>query len=125
MAYFAHLLFCADLMTALRLITLLIVASTLTACSRGPSEQDISTAYQKEVAQTNAMTSKLGGKALEIKVNEVKKIDCKENGDTGQYRCQVEVDTTVPFVGQHREATELTLSKGEQGWSILRGSAQL
>ena len=112
-------------MTALRLITLLIVASTLTACSRGPSEQDITAAYQKEVTQTNAMTSKLGGKALEIKVNEVKKIDCKENGNTGQYHCQVEVDTTLPFVGQHREATELTISKGEQGWSILRGESQL
>jgi hypothetical protein len=92
-------------MTALRLTTVLIVASLLAACSRGPSEQDITAAYQKEVTQTNAMTSKLGG-------------------NTGQYHCQVEVDTTLPFVGQHREATELTLSKGEQGWSILRGESK-
>jgi hypothetical protein len=100
---------------------LLLIPLWLTGCSQAPSEADITLAYQKEVANTNAMTSKLGGQELAIKVNTVKKVDCAENGDTEQYTCQVEIDSTLPFVGQRKEATELTLSKSENGWAILRG----
>jgi hypothetical protein len=100
-----------------------IIGSTflLTACTRAPSQADIEQAYRHEVEQVNQMTARLGGGALAIQVNAVKKVDCQQPDEQKRYRCQVEIDTTMPFLGQRRENTEITLTPTEQGWKILRG----
>lgn len=96
-------------------------ALVLTACARAPSQADIEQAYRHEVEQVNQMTARLGGGTLAIQVNEVKKLDCQQHDQHEHYRCQVEIDTTMPFLGQRRESTEITLTATEQGWKILRG----
>ncbi|AXI03097.1 hypothetical protein [Aquirhabdus parva] len=105
----------------------LILASSilLVGCSRAPSESDIKTAYTNEVEQTNALTRKFGGDSMTIKVNGLKKLDCKASSNKGQFICQVEIDTTLPIIGVHHQNTQLTLAQGDtgngQGWVIVRG----
>ena len=108
---------------ALCLSVVCVSALALSACSRAPSQEQIDQAYRQEVDQTNQMTARFGGKALAIQVNEVKKIDCTAREIEGQYRCKVEIDSTLPIIGQRRQMTEITLSKGEKNWQIVRGIA--
>ncbi len=109
-------------------ITMLLAGVLLTGCSGAPSQGDIKNAYQDEVDQANALTRKFGGEGMTIKVNEVKKVDCKQSThNKEQFICQVELDTTLPIVGHQHQATSLTLTKGDtpngsKGWIILRGS---
>ncbi|MEC7120861.1 MAG: hypothetical protein VXW65_13310 [Pseudomonadota bacterium] len=103
------------------LILPVLVALLLSACSRAPSEQDIETAYRLEVDPVNNMSRQIAGEALTIQVNSVKKNNCEKTADQ-QYRCQVEIDTTMPFVGQRQQTTELVLQHTEQGWKIVRDS---
>ncbi len=109
-------------------LTLILISSTLlVGCSRAPSESDIKAAYTNEVEQTNALTRKLGGESMTIKVNNVKKLSCKDASNKGQYICQVEIDATFPMIGTHHQNTELTLTQGDtgngsQGWVIVRGA---
>lgn len=108
-------------------MTLLLASVLLAGCSGAPSEGDIKSAYQDEVDQANNLTRKFGGEGFTIKVNEVKKLDCKQSTkNKEQYICNVELDTTLPIVGHQHQATSLTLSKGDtgngnKGWIILRG----
>lgn len=109
------------------LILVLAATTFLTGCSREPSESDIKTAYSNEVEQTNALTRKFGGEALAIKLNDLKKISCKESANNKeQYQCEVNIDSTLPLIGKHQQKTSLSLAKGDigngkQGWVVLRG----
>ena len=110
-------------------VIFIIAATTLLAgCSREPSESNIKDAYTHEVDQTNSLTRKFGGDQMAIKVNDLKKIECKESEVKGQFDCKVDIDLTLPLIGQHEQKTTLTLTKGDlgngqQGWIVLRGAA--
>lgn len=103
----------------LALVCVLLSSLLLTACSRAPSAQDIEDAYRQEVEPVNALSRQISGDALIIQVNAVTKKSC-EKIDTTNYRCQVEIDSTLPFVGQRNTATELTLAKQDDQWKIIR-----
>lgn len=109
------------------LILVLTATALLAGCSREPSATDIKTAYGNEIEQTNALTRKFGGEALTIKLNDLKKISCKESTKTkDQYLCEVDIDSTLPIIGQHQQKTTLTLAKeetsnGKKDWVVLRG----
>lgn len=104
-----------------RLIVISVMLSgiMLGGCSRAPSAQDIEDAYRQEVEPVNALSRQLSGDALLITVNAVDKKSC-EKIDATNYICQVEIDSTLPFVGQRKTATELTLSKQDDQWKIIR-----
>ena len=91
----------------------------LVACSRAPSSSDIETAYRAEVEPVNAMSRKVSGEALIIQVNSVEKKSC-EKIDPEHYLCQVEIDSTLPLVGQRKTTTELKLAKPDGQWKIIR-----
>jgi hypothetical protein len=107
-------------------LSLMIVATTLLAgCSREPSESNIKAAYTHEVDQTNNLTRKFGGDQLAIKVNDLKKISCKESTLKDHFDCDVDIDSTLPLIGRHEQKTTLTLAKGDlgngqQGWIVMR-----
>lgn len=109
------------------LILILTATTLLVGCSREPSEGDIKTAYNNEVEQTNALTRKFGGEALTIKLNDLKKLSCKESpNNKEQFQCEVDIDSTLPMIGKHQQKTSLTLGKsdtgnGKQDWVVLRG----
>lgn len=101
-------------------ICLLALASILlVGCSRAPSSSDIEAAYRAEVEPVNAMSRKISGEALIIQVNSVEKKSC-EKIDPEHYLCQVEIDSTLPLVGQRKTATELKLAKPDGQWKIIR-----
>jgi hypothetical protein len=109
------------------IILVVVSASMLTGCSREPSESNILDAYSHEVDQTNRITRKFSGNAMEIKVNAVKKINCAESTIKGQFNCDVDIDLTLPIIGQNQQKTMLTVAKGDrgegqQGWIVLRGN---
>lgn len=101
------------------MISAMLSSLILAGCSPAPSAQDIEDAYRQEVEPVNALSRQLSGDALLITVNAVEKKSC-EKIDTTQYICQVEIDSTLPFVGQRKTATELTLSKQDDQWKIIR-----
>lgn len=109
------------------LILILAATTLLAGCSREPSESDIKTAYGNEIDQTNALTRKFGGEALAIKLNDLKKISCKESANNkDHYQCEVDINSTLPMIGEHQQKTTLSLAKGDtgngkQGWVVLRG----
>ncbi len=109
------------------LLLILTVTLLLVGCSREPSESDIKTAYSHEIEQTNALTRKFGGESLTIKLNDLKKISCKQSPQNKeQFQCDVDIDSTLPMIGKHQQKTALTLAKGDigngqQGWVVLRG----
>lgn len=103
----------------LALISVALSGLILAGCSRAPSAQDIETAYRQEVEPINALSRQVSGDALIIQVNAVEKKSC-EKIDAENYLCQVEIDSTLPFVGQRKTATELTLAKQDSEWKIIR-----
>jgi len=107
-------------MTGQKLCLLALASVVLIGCSRAPSSSDIEAAYRAEVEPVNAMSRQISGEALIIQVNAVDKKSCEKTA-TEHYLCQVEIDSTLPFVGQRKTATELTLTKQDGQWKILRG----
>lgn len=106
-------------MTRQTLCVLALSSILLVGCSRAPSSNDIENAYRQEVEPVNAMSRQISGEALIIQVNSVEKKSC-EKLDAERYRCQVDIDSTLPFVGQRVTSTELTLTKREGQWAIMR-----
>jgi len=102
-----------------KLWLLALTSMVLVGCSRAPSSSDIEAAYRAEVEPVNAMSRQISGEALIIQVNAVEKKSCEKTA-TEHYLCQVEIDSTLPFVGQRKTATELTLTKQEGQWKIIR-----
>lgn len=107
------------IVTVQKFCLLAITSVILVGCSRAPSSSDIETAYRQEVEPVNAMSRQISGESLIIQVNAVEKKSC-EKIDPQHYRCQVEIDSTLPFVGQRKTATELTLTKADGQWQIIR-----
>jgi len=105
--------------TVQKLCLLAMASVILVGCSRAPSSSDIETAYRQEVEPVNAMSRQISGEALIIQVNAVEKKSCAKV-DPQHYLCQVEIDSTLPFVGQRKTTTELKLAKLEGQWQIIR-----
>ncbi len=92
------------------------------ACSRPPSDSDALTAYQQEVGQVNHATEQLGSSALAITVHSVHVLNCERRADTDQYRCEAQVETTLPLIGRQTQNTTLTFGKTDHGWVVVRGA---
>lgn len=108
------------IVTVQKLCLLALTSVILVGCSRAPSSSDIEAAYRQEVEPVNAISRQISGEALIIQVNSVEKKSC-EKIDSEHYRCQVDIDSTMPFVGQRKTATELKLAKQDGQWTIVRG----
>jgi hypothetical protein len=104
------------------LIVILTATTLLMGCSRGPSESDIKTAYTNEVEQTNALTRQFGGDSFAIKVNDLKKVECKKTEDKDQYLCQINVDVTYPIVGRQQQNLKRLLIKDGKGEWTMHGN---
>lgn len=91
----------------------------LTACGGGPSEGDMLAAIAKE---SSGLAKAAGrpddGAGMIPKLNSVKKIGCKEDGDNA-YKCDVELEVTR--MGQTGKAiTSVRFVKGSDGWGVTR-----
>lgn len=99
----------------------LLLASTvlLSACSGGPSENDIKALLEAELDKMSAMVSELGGDSmsdmLKVEIHNVTIHSCEEERND-VYRCDVEVDATAPVIGRSVERSEILLAKSDNGW---------
>lgn len=99
----------------------LLLASTvlLSACSSGPSENDIKALLEAQMDKMSAMVSDLGGDSmsgmLKVEIHNVTIHSCEEER-TDVYRCDVEVDATAPVIGRSVERSEILLAKSDGGW---------
>ena len=98
-------------------ITLVTATLLLSGCNSEPSEQDIYTAMNKVVAQTNAFIKSIAGKDVPKdalrELKSVKKHDCEKLSDKS-YKCNV----TAVVDNEKRTAT-VTLVKTDDGWQVV------
>ncbi len=94
----------------------------LIGCTRAPTDSEALTAYQQEVGQVNHATEQLGSSALAITVHSVHVLNCERRADTDQYRCEAQVETTLPLIGRQTQNTTLTFGKTDHGWVVVRGT---
>ncbi len=101
-------------MHMLRTALVLSSAVLLAACSGEPSESDIRSAVDKNIAETNKAMGDFGVKA-ESKVHELKKVGCKEDGKNA-YKCDVDIDFEMPLVGRKKAVVPMRFVKASEGW---------
>ena len=100
-----------------------VAALALIACSSGPSESDIQALLEAQVTQTNSMLKGMVGSdmasEMQAKIHEVTLHGCDEIRDA-TYRCDVEVDLSVPMAGRTTTRSSMTLTQTEAGWAATR-----
>ena len=98
-------------------IPLVIAGLLLSGCTGEPSEQDIYTAMNKVVAQTNAIVKSIAGKDVPKDVlrelKSVKKHDCVKISDKS-YKCNVTI-----VVNNDKATAAVTLVKTDDGWQAV------
>ncbi|MCX8980894.1 cell wall-binding protein [Citrobacter portucalensis] len=89
----------------------------LSGCNSEPSEQDIYTAINKVVEQTNAIVKSIAGKDVPKdalrELKSVKKHDCIEVSDKS-YKCNVTV-----VVNNDKATAAVTLVKTDDSWQVV------
>ncbi|HBR0026526.1 TPA: cell wall-binding protein [Klebsiella aerogenes] len=89
----------------------------LSGCNSEPSEQDIYTAMNKVVEQTNAIVKSIAGKDVPKdalrELKSVNKHDCVKVSDKS-YKCNVTV-----VVNNDKATAAVTLVKTDDGWQVV------
>jgi len=89
----------------------------LSGCTGEPSEQDIYTAMNKVVEQTNAIVKSIVGKDVPKdtlrELKSVKKHDCVRVSDKS-YKCNV-----TAVVNNDKATAAVTLVKTDDGWQVV------
>lgn len=93
--------------------TLIASIFLLSGCTGEPSEQDIYTAMNKVMEQTNAIVSKDVPKDALRELKSVKKHDCEKLSDKS-YKCNV-----TAVVDNEKRTAAVTLIKTDDGWQVI------
>ncbi|MCL6407463.1 hypothetical protein HLB25_20905 [Dickeya dadantii] len=96
----------------------------LSGCGgREPTEQDIGQAVDEMVAQTNReMKQKVGtlfNDAMVLKINSLKKLNCIRSENKG-YQCNVDLDMSLPLVGNKKETVNFTFIQEDGVWKLVK-----
>lgn len=119
----------------LPVVWVLFLSVILSACSGEPSGADIekafsrqiSTAYQAAVQAAAAnprgmqaeMMKGVSEKDFKGQIHELKKLACSKGETSVNYTCQIEIDMTLPLLGQRvKKMEQVKLIKGSDGWQI-------
>lgn len=98
-------------------ITLVTATFLLSGCNSEPSEQDIYTAMNKVVAQTNTFIKSIAGKDVPKEalreLKSVKKHDCEKLSDKS-YKCNV-----TAVVDNEKRTAAVTMVKTDNGWQVV------
>ena len=97
--------------------TLIASSFLLSGCTGEPSEQDIYTAMNKVVEQTNAIVKSIAGKDVPKdalrELKSVKKHDCVKVSDKS-YKCNV-----TAVVDNEKRTAAVALVKTDDGWQVV------
>ncbi|ANE77673.1 hypothetical protein JFB36_00085 [Dickeya solani] len=90
---------------------------------REPTEQDIRQAVDDMAAQTNQeMKQKVGtlfNNAMVLKINSLKKLNCIRSENKG-YQCNVDLDMSLPLVGNKKEIANFTFIQEDGVWKLVK-----
>lgn len=105
------------------LATVLAVSFMLTGCDSAPSDNDVATAMKQSVDQMNEQSKSIAGgnnipDSMLVKLNSAKKVSCADKASDGSYKCKVDVDMTLPLVGNRKGISEIDFIKTDSGWKI-------
>ena len=91
----------------------------LSACSSGPSEDDVKTLLEAQMNQMSAMLGEIGGESmsgmLKVDIHAVTIHSCEEQR-TNVYLCDIDVDATTPIAGRSMQRSEVLMAKSKDGW---------
>nr|WP_240630229.1 hypothetical protein [Brenneria alni] len=85
----------------------------LTGCDSQPSDSDITQAMQNFTKEVNG-TAPSGIET--IKFNSAKKIGCKDQESDGGYKCTIEYNAKIPFIGEKASTMEFKFFKVDGKW---------
>lgn len=103
-----------------RIICLIAVSLSLSACTKEPSQEELQTLYTTKVNSTNALAEKImNQQGSVIQVKQFEKIDCTKIENSKDYLCRVNVTVNLPFLGDQKNTPELRVTKGDNGWIML------
>ncbi|MDC9818496.1 MULTISPECIES: hypothetical protein [Pectobacterium] len=94
---------------------LLMLSFFLTGCDSEPSDADVSKAMQ---SFTEEMNKGAPSESARVVFNSAKKIACKDKDSDGGYRCTVEYNAKIPFLGERTSTMELKFFKFEGKWKV-------
>ena len=97
--------------------TLIASIFLLSGCTGEPSEQDIYTAMNKVVEQTNSIVKSIARNDITPDMlrtlKSVKKLDCEKLSDKS-YKCNV-----TAVVDNEKRTAAVTLVKTDDGWQVV------
>ncbi|WP_238556052.1 hypothetical protein [Dickeya sp. NCPPB 3274] len=101
-----------------------LIAVVLSGCGgREPTEQDIRHAVDDMVAQTNQEIKKKVGTLFNdemvLKINSLKKLNCIRSENKG-YQCNVDLDMSLPLVGNKKEIVNFTFIQDDGSWKLIK-----
>jgi hypothetical protein len=99
--------------SSVRLLSVLLTAMALSACSSEPSESEMGTALEAQF-KIDAPVMKLTG----IEYKSMKKIGCKEDGEKA-FRCDVELKMGVAGADKMSPA-KMRFVKTSEGWRVTK-----
>ncbi|MEE3652639.1 MULTISPECIES: hypothetical protein [unclassified Brenneria] len=97
----------------LPLLSILAIAFFLTGCDSQPSDSDITQAIQNFTDETNGSAP---SDNMKIIFNSAKKIGCKDKESDGGYKCTIEYNVKLPFIGEKASTMEFKFFKVDGKW---------
>jgi hypothetical protein len=99
-------------------ITIFGLCFLLAACSRGPSNSDIESAWKVEMeALGSSATFFTGG----LEMVSAKKLNCTQVGDSSSYMCDVEFEfLDRAAIKTVKSVNQLRFVKGSDGWIVMK-----
>ncbi len=91
------------------LLSTLIAATALAACSGEPNESEVRAAYQSQLDQLPMDMGK------SMKVSSFELLGCK--GSDKAYECDVTVESETP-IGKQKQSAQLRVVRAKDGWVI-------
>lgn len=106
-------------MNKISTVAVLSLAVLLTGCDNEPSSLEIQKAMQENIDHTNQQARQRFGensKDMLTTLNKAEKVSCKESEAKGKYICKVNIDITLPMMGEKQTVAEFEFMKNDGKW---------
>jgi hypothetical protein len=102
-----------------------VLTAGLTACSSGPSNDDVRKAVEVSLEEaTQSMQQQMGGRAppgMSFKLEELEVLGCSKAPSGETYDCDVKMSMDTPMIPIRNKVTRLSMRDTKAGWVIVQG----
>ena len=102
-----------------KIVVTLCIVLLLGACSSEPSNEDLKQAFSTANRQGTDTIKNLTGINIGTEINSVTKISCKSVEKSTAFRCDYQLEATVPILGRQTTTASDSFIKTNEGWRIL------